>query len=323
MDLLEYSSDEESTDEESKKSSNSTLEFKNLQLLFNPVDGDYPSLLYIEAPDKSILFSRLLGVLASCDSIRSLSLAPLFNDAKTSLQPVHRDVPLHLSLSRVFTLRKYQIAPFIKEVTSALKDAKRLYASTEIQLETRPRLYLNEVKTRGYFGLPLKATSTSIIDTLVDSVDSTMIVFGKPTYYKPADHHVSFAVVEGNDDVLSTVAETNGIETAVHVFETSQSGVSRIEFQRDIGKEAVERHLLTSSLSLSSLSSLTNTKRRKVDVDFKDTYESNKSHIQITSSPLLSSTELETLCQDTSLVISWKVFDVLLKIGNKTHNLPI
>jgi hypothetical protein len=320
MDLLEYSSDEESTDEESKKSSNSTLEL-NLQLLFNPVDGDYPSLLYIEAPDKSILFSRLLGVLASCDSIRSLSLAPLFNDAKTSLQPVHRDVPLHLSLSRVFTLRKNQIAPFIKEITSALKDAKRLYASTEIQLETRPRLYLNEVKTRGYFGLPLKATSTSIIDTLVDSVDSTMIVFGKPTYYKPADHHVSFAVVEGNDDVLSTVAETNGIETAVHVFETSQSGVSRIEFQRDIGKEAVERHLLTSSSSLSSSSA--NRKRRKVDVDFKDTYESNKSHIQITSSPLLSSIELETLCQDTSLVISWKVFDVLLKIGNKTHNLPI
>jgi hypothetical protein len=318
MDLLEYSSDEESKSLD-KKSSNSTLEL-NLQL-FNPVDGDYPSLLYIEAPDKSILFSRLLGVLASCDSIRSLSLAPLFNDAKTSLQPVHRDVPLHLSLSRVFTLRKNQIAPFIKEVTSALKDAKRLYASTEIQLETRPRLYLNEVKTRGYFGLPLKATSTSIIDTLVDSVDSTMIVFGKPTYYKPADHHVSFAVVEGNDDVLSTVAETNGIETAVHVFETSQSGVSRIEFQRDIGKEAVERHLLTSSSSLSS--STASTKRRKVDVDFKDTYESNKSHIQITSSPLLSSIELETLCQDTSLVISWKVFDVLLKIGNKTHNIPI
>jgi hypothetical protein len=184
---------------------------------------------------------------------------------------------------------------------------------------------LNEVKTRGYFGLPLKATSTSIIDTLVDSVDSAMIVFGKPTYYKPADHHVSFAVVEGNDDVLSTVAETNGIETAVHVFETLQSGVFRIEFQRDIGKEAVERHLLTSSSSSSSssLSSLASTKRRKVDVDFKETYESNKSHMQIATSPLLSSTELETLCQDTSLVISWKVFDVMIKIGNKTHNIPI
>jgi len=42
-----------------------------------------------------------------------------------------------------------------------------------------------------------------LIDTLVDSVDSTMIVFGKPTYYKPADHHVSFAVVEGNDEEVS------------------------------------------------------------------------------------------------------------------------
>jgi hypothetical protein len=272
MDLLDsYSSDDETPNDETKNDETKAkkrlgMEEKAIvnngnnslacdRLLFQPVSGDYPSLVYIEVPENSSLFSRLFDALASCNEIRSQSLAPLFtNNVHKLLQPIRRDVPLHISLSRVFTLRQNQISPFIKQITSALRNVanqKRL----NLQLVSCPILFLNEVRTRGYFGLTLDSSSIELVDALVALVDVTMNAYGKPIYYKPSYHHVSFAVIEGNGDDLVNIVEANGIEAAKHVFfESHQEGgnSSASTVIRDEGKESVEKHLLSSSsLSLS------------------------------------------------------------------------
>lgn len=329
MDLLDsYSSDE--TDE-TKHEAVKSRKIPSDLLLFQPVSGDYPSLVYIEAPESALLFSRLFRALASCDEIRSLSLAPLFtekNNQHTLLQPVPRDVPLHLSLSRVFTLRQNQIAPFIKHVTSFLRDIK--VRSLDLQLVSCPTLFVNEVKTRGYFGLSLDSSSIAFVDTLVSSVDLAMTAFGKPVYYKPSHHHVSFAVIEGDGDELVNTAEANGVEAAAHVFDEQQEGGFQGgggggEALIDEGKVSVERHLLSTSTSLSSSSSLLSdsvatktTKRRKIETDIAPT----RGKVDKSLSSVLSN-ELSSLFSDKSLSISWKVAHILVKIGHTTHKIPV
>jgi hypothetical protein len=267
------------------------------------------------------------------------------------LQPIRRDVPLHISLSRVFTLRQNQISPFIKQITSALQNVanqKRL----NLQLVSCPILFLNEVRTRGYFGLTLDSSSIELVDALVALVDVTMNAYGKPIHYKPSYHHVSFAVIEGNGDDLVNIVEANGIEAAKHFFfESQQEGgnSSASTVIRDEGKESVEKHLLSSSsLSLSSslntsfVSATTTRKRQRMEADLAPKNEISlpplKGVIDKTSSSSSStftasgvsnersevlSDELSLILSDKALSTSWKAPHILVKIGNTTHKIPL
>jgi hypothetical protein len=367
MDLLDsYSSDDETPNDETKNDETKAkkrlgMEEKAIvnngnnslacdRLLFQPVSGDYPSLVYIEVPENSSLFSRLFDALASCNEIRSQSLAPLFtNNVHKLLQPIRRDVPLHISLSRVFTLRQNQISPFIKQITSALQNVanqKRL----NLQLVSCPILFLNEVRTRGYFGLTLDSSSIELVDALVALVDVTMNAYGKPIHYKPSYHHVSFAVIEGNGDDLVNIVEANGIEAAKHFFfESQQEGgnSSASTVIRDEGKESVEKHLLSSSsLSLSSslntsfVSATTTRKRQRMEADLapkneisspplKGVIDKTSSSSTFTASGVTNersevlSDELSLILSDKALSTSWKAPHILVKIGNTTHKIPL
>jgi len=218
-------------------------------LLFNPVAGDWPCLVFLRVPaGAQAAPRRLAAALALSSLFRGLAVRSLCGveergaaegagagagaDGRTVAADAadaarsERASALHVSLSRNFSLRRHQIAPFVAELRAALAraaaPARRPFAVT---LAPLPTVLVNETRSRAFVALRAveagaaraPPSAPGALDALVTAVDSALAAFGRPAYYAGRRLHVSVASVEGGA-AAARAAERAGLDVEFGAF---------------------------------------------------------------------------------------------------------
>lgn len=146
---------------------------------FPHVEGDFAALVSIPVQASAALNEQIARVIGAL--------------ARLSDAPVHAIEPteLHISLSRTFTLKRAQLAPFADALRKALK------ARRPLQLRAHAvKILSNETDSR-FFGTlvtrPASQKDEGEVHALVASVDAVLSAFQKPPFYQPAILHFSVA----------------------------------------------------------------------------------------------------------------------------------
>jgi 2'-5' RNA ligase len=158
---------------------------------FEHVDNRLPCSVYLEAPTDaahSAVYGSYVRAAARACACDADGLRPLYQAANGP----KRELAPHVSLSRVFTLRRVQA----DEVVEALRGALRDSGSVDAALEGG-RLFVNEDRSRSFVGLLLSEGTGEVLD-LITAVDGVLRRFGKPAFYDPPEPHASVAWAPGD-----------------------------------------------------------------------------------------------------------------------------
>ena len=224
-------------------------------------------------------------------------------------------LPLHISLSKVTTLRYHQISSFIQLLTINLQKDKLVKFPLRL---SQPCVLINETRSRSFIGLAeehslhhsmlpstLYSTNFTFVSftKLISCIDNTLQEYGKPIYYQPAVIHVTTATTEGD---ISTTAEKHTLPVvyAPTPMNSSPSASSR----------AVENYFL-------QFTKLDRLEREKLEKEDKELEESIRNYTPYMIYPSSSSLpDTDTTFRPT---IDMFVYEICCKIGNKIYKFPI
>ncbi|XP_053678079.1 U6 snRNA phosphodiesterase 1-like [Anopheles nili] len=115
-------------------------------------------------------------------------------DTTTTLQfnPIER---IHLSLTKTFTIRHHNIAPFVDNLRERLAGHRRFLLEF-----SGAAVYVNEERTRTFVGLRVAEVSLRPLEALVGSLDECMQEYKLPLYYKDRAFHVSILWCLGDQE---------------------------------------------------------------------------------------------------------------------------
>jgi 2'-5' RNA ligase len=159
---------------------------------FEHEDNRLPCSVYLEAPvDPAHVaaYGRYVRAAARACRAEELELIPLY-PAAAGGRP-HDPAP-HVSLSRVFTLRRSQVDEAIEALRGALRDRRGFDAALE-----GGRLFVNEDRSRSFVGLLLTEGTGEALD-LIAAVDGVLRGLDKPVFYDPPVPHASVAWAPGD-----------------------------------------------------------------------------------------------------------------------------
>jgi len=168
---------------------------------YEHVEGQWPTSIYIP-----ILSSHSDTTLSS--TLQSYTTSILHQLSSAIVPSVcidewyHIDTnDIHLSLSRNFPTLLSQHDALVSELTDAIKNEIRQYQQTAEKKHSITltfdtwRLYYNDDKTRLFASLRLASSttnkSTSLIHSLLHHIDSVLSNHQLPSFYQPADPHIS------------------------------------------------------------------------------------------------------------------------------------
>ena len=179
---------------------------------FAHVPGNWPSHVYLRV-------SPSVALDAATERAVACARAHLRDDksAVVPVAPADGAAPHHLSLSRPFTLRAHQIAPFVDALRAALVAAGCAVPLRIALGGEAPSLavLVNDERTRTFIALRLGGdgardrAARGALGRLVDAVDRTTARFGvgQPYYARPA-FHVSLVSVPGDaSEALAPLCE--------------------------------------------------------------------------------------------------------------------
>uniref|UniRef100_A0A182RH16 U6 snRNA phosphodiesterase n=1 Tax=Anopheles funestus TaxID=62324 RepID=A0A182RH16_ANOFN len=93
---------------------------------------------------------------------------------------------MHLSLTKTFTIRHHNIAPFVENLRDQLAGHRRF------RLEfSGLQVYVNEERTRTFVGVRVAEESYGPLNELVTSVDECLADYKLPLFYADRSFHVS------------------------------------------------------------------------------------------------------------------------------------
>ncbi|KAK8808590.1 hypothetical protein WA158_008491 [Blastocystis sp. Blastoise] len=192
--LLFYQSDssEESIEENdsTKKVKRKRTDYEKVRT-FQHIDGNWPSIIYINIRVHKKIMTKLLKIKDYMNKViesyyKSEDEIPemkLLTDEKTG------NTSIHVSLSKAFVLKKYQISSFYE----ALKNELKYYKKFKYSLKPF-RFFLNDTHTRS-FGSLLVKDGYYYIKRIISSIDSVMKRYNKAIYYSPAIPHATICSV--------------------------------------------------------------------------------------------------------------------------------
>uniref|UniRef100_A0A182MBL8 U6 snRNA phosphodiesterase n=1 Tax=Anopheles culicifacies TaxID=139723 RepID=A0A182MBL8_9DIPT len=97
--------------------------------------------------------------------------------------PIER---MHLSLTKTFTIRHHNIAPFVDNLREQLNGHRRFRLDfSDLQL------YVNEERTRTFLGVRVAEESYGPLNELVTSIDECLAEYKLPLFYADRSFHVS------------------------------------------------------------------------------------------------------------------------------------
>uniref|UniRef100_A0A182NZF5 U6 snRNA phosphodiesterase 1 n=1 Tax=Anopheles epiroticus TaxID=199890 RepID=A0A182NZF5_9DIPT len=109
--------------------------------------------------------------------------ALLSSTTSFEFNPIDR---MHLSLTKTFTIRHHNIAPFVENLREQLDGRRRF------RLEfSGVQVYVNEERTRTFIGVRVAEESYGPLNELVSSLDECLCEYKLPLYYTDRSFHVS------------------------------------------------------------------------------------------------------------------------------------
>ena len=107
----------------------------------------------------------------------------------------------HVSLTRLFFLRSFQIEPFIRNVRQAMTVPSFYLSASQVHIFT------NEDKSRSFCSLLIQRGFNKVID-LIHQLDEVLVKYKKEKFYDPPVPHCTVGSVVGD---LSNTARELGI----------------------------------------------------------------------------------------------------------------
>jgi len=148
---------------------------------FEHVDGQWPSHVYVRFRSNR----RLSKLMTRCvQHYRTSQKDSALSDG------IAVESDPHVSLSRPFSLRYHQIAPFIQQLACELKGIHK--SSFTLPVYNEYTLLYNDSHTRQFVCVPIH-DRTGDLGKLVAATDRTMKRFQKQCYYENPKFHVSVA----------------------------------------------------------------------------------------------------------------------------------
>ncbi|XP_053678076.1 U6 snRNA phosphodiesterase 1-like [Anopheles nili] len=142
-------------------------------------------------------------------------------DTTTTLQlnPVKR---IHLNLTKNFTIRRHNIAPFVDNLRERLAGHRRFVLEF-----SRAIVYMNKERTRTFVGLRVAEVSLRPLVALVGSLDECMQKYKLPLYYKDRAFHVSILWCMGNQKQAVRIQLPAIIRMFENVYEAEYCDISQ------------------------------------------------------------------------------------------------
>ncbi|KAJ1623200.1 hypothetical protein T492DRAFT_1148674 [Pavlovales sp. CCMP2436] len=170
---------------------------------FAHVEGDFAALVSVPVQLTPGLREHIAKVVAA--------LGPLSASGCEAVHPAQ----LHISLSRTFTLRRAQLAPFVDALSRALR------ARRALQLRVGPVKVLANETQSCFFGTvalaPASPADAGEARALLNAVDGVLGHFQKPPFYQPAILHFSVAWSLSRFDGLDDASAIRSAGCAVAV----------------------------------------------------------------------------------------------------------
>lgn len=147
---------------------------------------------------------------------------------------------IHVSLTKLFFLRDFQIDPFVRDIRNRLKSPA--FSMTLSQ----PQVFTNEDKTRSFCSILVQKGYNSVVQ-LIHQFDEVLINYKKEKYYDPPVPHCTIGSYVGD---LSTEAKEKGIygNTYVESEEYDSDDDNRIEECVDTVYLSIGNRLFTVNL---------------------------------------------------------------------------
>jgi len=168
---------------------------------FAHVDGNYAS--YVKIPIRAIVDDRssLAATLRACARVaRRLERASARgNDVARGLSA---ECDAHISLSKVFALRKGEIGAMEAALRAALRETRATEATFD-----RARVFVNDSRTRAFVALGFDervdadaCRGKRALVEMIARVNEACASLGLPRYYEDAEPHASLAWTDETDD---------------------------------------------------------------------------------------------------------------------------
>lgn len=127
------------------------------------------------------------------------------------LREANRFVPLtaekkgcnicHVSLTKLFFLREFQIEPFVRDVRKAIRAPPFLMTLSD------PQVFTNEDKSRSFCGVPVQG-GLGLVLQLIRQFDEVLTSYHKEVYYNPPIPHGTIGSCVCD---LSSLAKEHGL----------------------------------------------------------------------------------------------------------------
>ena len=107
----------------------------------------------------------------------------------------------HVSLTKLFFLREFQIEPFVRDVRKAIRAPSFLMTLSD------PQVFTNEDKSRSFCGIPVQG-GLGIVLQLIRQFDEVLTSYHKEVYYDPPIPHGTIGSCVCD---LSSLAKKHGL----------------------------------------------------------------------------------------------------------------
>eukprot|EP00949_MAST-11_sp_MAST-11-sp1_P004346 g4346.t1 len=160
------------------------------------VDGNFPSSVFVALPtDDEEVNAVLLNATRQGDELGHFQ-----GIAMNDFDAASREY--HISLSKLFVLQHYEIAPFIASLQGNLD---RMHGF-EVSMCSEVRLLPDDANEGSFLVAAISSGREMLLD-LVKGVNTTLRDFGQPTYFEDPIMHVSLAFASVSYDAAPSAAK--------------------------------------------------------------------------------------------------------------------